>query len=111
MACVVSHSEYRCRDVVNPVHIRHYLQAAWRDTRVLMRQFRLSLLAFAVLLSGGSAALHAYYVHCAIRGARGAGVDALLWDGCLPGHWVVTNGETFRASLTSGLRWFLPGET
>jgi Trk K+ transport system NAD-binding subunit len=44
-------------------HLRRYLKAVWRDTRVLVRQFRLSLLAFATLLIGGSLALHAYYVH------------------------------------------------
>jgi Trk K+ transport system NAD-binding subunit len=42
---------------------RRFWQAVWRDTRVLVRQFRLSLLTFLVLLGGGSVALHAYYVH------------------------------------------------
>jgi hypothetical protein len=44
---------------MNLARMQRYLRATWRDTRVLMRQFPLSLLVFAVLLSGGSVALHA----------------------------------------------------
>lgn len=40
-----------------------YTKALWRDTRVLIRQFRVSLVSFVVLLGGGSAALHLFYVH------------------------------------------------
>jgi hypothetical protein len=56
--------------------MRRYLRAIWRDTRVLMRQFRLSLLVFAVLLSGGSVALHAYYVYPE-TGARLGWIESL----------------------------------
>ena len=42
---------------------RRYLRALWRDTRVLVRQFRLSLSAFAVLLCGGTLALRFFYVY------------------------------------------------
>ena len=41
----------------------HYLQALWRDTRVLIRQFRGSLLAFTVLLCGGTVALRFFYLY------------------------------------------------
>ncbi len=41
----------------------HYLRALWRDTRVLVGQFRVSLLAFAVLLCGGTLALRLFYLH------------------------------------------------
>jgi voltage-gated potassium channel len=41
----------------------HYLRALWRDTRVLIRQFRVSLLAFVILLCGGTLALRAFYLH------------------------------------------------
>jgi Trk K+ transport system NAD-binding subunit len=40
-----------------------YLRALWRDTRVLVGQFRVSLLAFAVLLCGGALALRLFYLH------------------------------------------------
>jgi Trk K+ transport system NAD-binding subunit len=56
--------------------IRRYSKAAWRDTRVLIRQFRLSLLAFAVLLGGGSVALHAYYTYPE-TGARLGWIESL----------------------------------
>lgn len=42
---------------------RRYLKALWRDTQVLMRQFRVSLLAFSLLLSGGSLTLRLFYVN------------------------------------------------
>ena len=42
---------------------RRYLRALWRDTRVLVRQFRVSLSAFAVILCGGTLALHLLYIH------------------------------------------------
>lgn len=40
---------------------RRYLRALWRDTRVLVRQFRTPLLAFLVLLGVGTLALHFFY--------------------------------------------------
>ncbi len=40
---------------------RRYLKALWRDTRVLVRQSRTSLLIFSVLLSVGTLSLHALY--------------------------------------------------
>ena len=40
-----------------------FLRALWRDTRALVRQFRTSLIAFAVLLSVGTLALRLLYVH------------------------------------------------
>jgi voltage-gated potassium channel len=40
-----------------------YLRALWRDTKVLVGQFRVSLLAFAVLLCGGTLALRFFYLH------------------------------------------------
>ncbi len=42
---------------------RRYLRALWRDTRVLVRQFRIPLLAFVVLLCGGTLALHSFYTY------------------------------------------------
>lgn len=41
----------------------HYLRALWRDTKVLVGQFRVSLLAFAVLLCGGTLALRFFYLY------------------------------------------------
>ena len=40
-----------------------YLRALWRDTRALVHQFRVSLLAFAILLGGGGLALRLFYVY------------------------------------------------
>jgi len=48
---------------MNYADLRRYIRATWRDTRVLLRQFRVSLVAFVLLLGGGSTALHAYYAH------------------------------------------------
>ena len=48
------------------MHTRYsgrYLRALWRDTRVLVRQFRVPLLAFIVLLGGGTLALHFFYAY------------------------------------------------
>ena len=42
--------------------LRYYLRALWRDTRVLISQFRVSLFAFAVLVFVGTLALHFLYV-------------------------------------------------
>jgi Trk K+ transport system NAD-binding subunit len=42
---------------------RRYLRALWRDTRVLVRQFRIPLLAFTVLLCGGTLALRLFYIY------------------------------------------------
>jgi voltage-gated potassium channel len=39
-----------------------YLQALWRDTRVLVRQFRVSLAIFALLLCSGTLALRLFYL-------------------------------------------------
>lgn len=47
---------------MNPSRTRHYWHALWRDTRTLVRQFRLSLLIFALLLCGGTIALRLFYV-------------------------------------------------
>ncbi len=44
-------------------HFRRYLRALWRDTRVLVCQFRVSLLAFATLLCSGTLALHFSYIY------------------------------------------------
>lgn len=44
-------------------HLHRYLRALWRDTRVLVRQFRVSLIAFAMLLCGGTLALHFFYLY------------------------------------------------
>jgi Trk K+ transport system NAD-binding subunit len=41
---------------------RRNLRALWRDVRVLVGQFRVSLLAFAILLCVGTLALHFFYV-------------------------------------------------
>lgn len=40
-----------------------YWRALWRDTWVLVRQFRFSLLAFVTLLATGTLALHQFYVY------------------------------------------------
>ncbi len=40
-----------------------YWRALWRDTWVLVRQFRFSLLGFAFLLATGTLALHQFYVY------------------------------------------------
>lgn len=42
---------------------RRYLRALWRDTRVLARQFRVSLLLFVALLGGGTFSLRAFYLY------------------------------------------------
>jgi len=42
---------------------RRYLGALWRDTRALVHQFRVSLLAFAALAAGGTLALRLFYIH------------------------------------------------
>ena len=42
---------------------RRNLRALWRDTRVLIRQFRVSLLAFVTLLCGGTLALRFFYIY------------------------------------------------
>jgi Trk K+ transport system NAD-binding subunit len=44
-------------------HLRRNLKALWRDTRVLVRQFRFSLLAFVALLAVGSTALRCFYTY------------------------------------------------
>jgi hypothetical protein len=41
---------------------RRNLRAVWRDARVLVRQFRVSLFAFILLLCVGTLALHLFYV-------------------------------------------------
>lgn len=43
-------------------HLKRYLVANWRDLRVLFREFRLSLLLFAVLILGVSVIFAAVYV-------------------------------------------------
>jgi Trk K+ transport system NAD-binding subunit len=43
--------------------LRQNVRALWRDTRVLVRQFRVSLFAFAMLLSGGTLALRFFYTY------------------------------------------------
>ena len=58
-----------------PRHSR-YLRALWRDTRVLVRQFRVSLLAFALLLCGGTLALRFFYLYPG-TGQRVGWVEAL----------------------------------
>jgi voltage-gated potassium channel len=42
---------------------RRFLRALWRDTLVLVRQFRVSLLAFSSLLFIGTLALRLFYIH------------------------------------------------
>jgi voltage-gated potassium channel len=42
--------------------LRRNLDALWRDTRVLVKQFRVSLFIFAVLLCVGTLSLHAFYL-------------------------------------------------
>jgi len=44
-------------------HSRRYLRAMWRDTQVLVRQFHVSLIAFAMLLCGGTLALRFFYLY------------------------------------------------
>jgi len=48
---------------MHPHDLRRYARAVWRDTRVLIRQFRVSLLAFAILLCGGTLALRFLYYY------------------------------------------------
>lgn len=48
---------------MKPRHLRRYLRALWRDTRVLVRQFRVSLIACAILLCGGTLALRSFYLY------------------------------------------------
>ena len=43
--------------------VRRNLRALWRDTRVLARQFRSSLAAFAIVLCIGTLALRYFYIH------------------------------------------------
>ncbi len=49
--------------VMKSHHLHRYLRALWRDTRVLVRQFRVSLIAFAMLLCGGTLALRFFYLY------------------------------------------------
>jgi len=44
-------------------NFRRNLRALWRDTRVLVHQFRVSLIVFAILLCGGTLALHLFYLY------------------------------------------------
>jgi voltage-gated potassium channel len=48
---------------MQPHHIHRYLRALWRDTRVLVHQFRASLLAFTILLGGGTLVLRLFYLY------------------------------------------------
>ncbi|MBN1979549.1 MAG: TrkA family potassium uptake protein [Anaerolineae bacterium] len=48
---------------MRPYSIRRYLRALWRDTRVLVSQFRTSLIAFAALICIGTLSLKFFYVH------------------------------------------------
>jgi len=48
---------------MQPYLPRRYLRALWRDTRVLVRQFRVSLLLFSVLLSAGTLSLRVFYLY------------------------------------------------
>lgn len=48
---------------LQPRHPRRYLRALWRDTRVLVRQFRIPLFAFAMLLGGGTLVLRFFYLY------------------------------------------------
>jgi voltage-gated potassium channel len=43
--------------------MRRFLRAFWRDTRALVRQFRVSLLVFSTLLVVGTLALRLFYIH------------------------------------------------
>ncbi len=56
---------------------RRNLKALWRDMRVLVNQFRVSLFAFALLLCIGTLALHFFYVDPEIPGERLDWVEAL----------------------------------
>ncbi len=44
-------------------HLHRYLRALWRDTRVLVRQFRVSLIAGAILLCSGTLAMRFFYLY------------------------------------------------
>ncbi len=44
-------------------YLRRSLKAAWRDGRALVNQFRVSLLAFTILLCGGTLILRLFYTH------------------------------------------------
>jgi hypothetical protein len=48
---------------VSACYSRRYLRALWRDTRVLVHQFRTPLLAFLVLLGVGTLALRCFYTN------------------------------------------------
>ncbi|OQY17040.1 MAG: potassium transporter TrkA [Chloroflexi bacterium] len=48
---------------MQPPLSRRYLRALWRDTRVLVRQFRVSLLLFVLLLSTGAVSLRLFYLY------------------------------------------------
>lgn len=48
---------------MRPYSILRYLRALWRDTRVLARQFRTSLIAFAALLCIGTLSLKLFYAY------------------------------------------------
>ena len=55
---------------------RRYLRALWRDTRVLVRQFRVSLLLFGALLGTGTVSLRVFY-HYPDTGQRIGWVESL----------------------------------
>ncbi|MCX7682415.1 MAG: NAD-binding protein [Anaerolineae bacterium] len=44
-------------------NLRRNMIAWWRDIRVLFRQFRVSLVAFVILICAGTVALRLFYVH------------------------------------------------
>jgi voltage-gated potassium channel len=62
---------------VRPYKFRRNLRALWRDARVLVNQFRVSLFAFVVLLCVGTLALHFFYVDPENPGQRLDWVEAL----------------------------------
>ncbi len=58
-------------------NFRRNLKALWRDVQVLVSQFRVSLLAFSVLLCAGTLALHFFYVDPGDPGRRLDWAEAL----------------------------------
>jgi len=75
---------------MQPRYPRRYLRALWRDTWVLVRQFRFSLGAFSTLLCVGSLALRLFYVYPGTGQRLGwpqalhATFNLIFWEPVLP---------------------------
>jgi voltage-gated potassium channel len=77
--------------MVHPRDPRRYLRALWRDTRVLVRQSQISLLAFATILCVGTLSLRFFYE------------EPLSWAEALHATFMLIFTETILEFPTRGL--------